>query len=171
MFVVFAVDQTLKKQNYWKSIGFYCKSGPDGSIFDRCSTPTWHQQSIKLAQKSIPRCIRCLIDFGIDFLSIFVRFWMPTWGHVGHIFAQNGARLWAAALFFVGSMLFFDFLVVLAPSWPHFASILEGSGLHFGGFGAPFWKFWGSILDVSGWGWAGRYAKRKEFSISSVVWY
>ncbi len=51
---------------------------------------------------------------------------------------------------FVGSMLFFDFLAVLAPSWPHFGSILEGSGLHFGSFWASFWRFWGSILEVSG---------------------
>ena len=39
---------------------------------------------------------------------------------------------------FVGFMLFFDFLAVLARSWLHFGSILEGSGLHFGGFWRPF---------------------------------
>ena len=38
-------------------------------------------------------------------------------------------------------MLFFDFLVVLDPSWPNLGSILEGLGLHFGGFWAPFWRF------------------------------
>ena len=121
--------------------------------------PTWlhfgSQNPTKSSQKSMPRCINFLIDFGIDFLSIFARFWKPTWGHVGHIFDQNGATRFNSSLFFVGSMLFFDFLVLLAPSWPHFGSILEGSGLHFGSFWAPFWRFWGSILDVSGWGWAG----------------
>ena len=39
---------------------------------------------------------------------------------------------------FVGSMLFFDLGALLAPSWRHLASILEGSGLHFGGFWNPF---------------------------------
>ena len=108
-----------------------------------------------------------MIDFGIDFLSIFGRFWKLTWGHVGHFFAQNTAAEFKGRVVFVGSMLFFDFLVVLAPSWPHFASILEGSGLHFGGFWAPFWRFWGSILDVSGWGWAGgvtRNAKNLKYT-------
>ena len=54
---------------------------------------------------------------------------------------------------FVGFMLFSDFLVVLAPSWPNLGSILEGLGLHSGGFwgpGPPFCKFWGSIFEVSG---------------------
>ena len=40
-------------------------------------------------------------------------------------------------------MLFFDFLVALAPSWPNLGSILEGLGLHFG-------SFLGSIFEVSG---------------------
>ena len=91
-----------------------------------------------------------MIDFNIDFLSILARFWRPTWGHVGHIFLQNGGPLWDAAPLFVGSMLFFDFLTLLAPSWRHLGSILEGLGLHFGGFGPPFCRFLGSLWEVSG---------------------
>ena len=136
-------------------------------IWGSILVPTWlhfgSQNPPKSSQKSIPRGINFLIDFLIDFLLIWARFWRPTWGHVGHIFAQNGARLWGAPLFFVGSMLFFDFLVVLAALAPFW--------LDFGGFGPPFWKFLGSILEVLGlhfgrfWlgmGWWG-YAKRKEF--------
>ena len=37
----------------------------------------------------------------------------------------------------------FRFLVVLAFSWHHFGSILEGPGLSFGGFWAPFWEVFG----------------------------
>jgi len=36
-------------------------------------------------------------------------------------------------------MLFFDFLAVLAPSWRHLGSILEGFGLDFEGFPISFW--------------------------------
>ena len=104
--------------------------------------PTWlhfgSQNPPKSSQKSIPRGINFLIDFYIDFLSIFARFWKPTWGHVGHIFFQNGATLWDSAPLFVGSMLFFDFLVVLGPSWFNLGSILHGLGLHFGGFWGAF---------------------------------
>ena len=92
----------------------------------------------KSFQKSIPRCIVFSIDFCIDFSSILLRFWKPTWSHVGHFFVQNTATGNAPRVVFVGSMLFFDFLAVLAPSWPHFGSILEGSGVHFGGFWCPF---------------------------------
>ena len=82
-------------------------------------------------------------------LSIFVRFWRPTWSHVGHLFAQNGGPLWDAALFFLGSMFFFGFLAVLAPSWRHLGSIFGGLGLDFGrlfgfileGFGLYFGSF------------------------------
>ena len=58
--------------------------------------------------------------------------------HVGHFFAQNTAALFNGRVVCVESMLFFDFVAVLAPSWPHVGSILEGSGLHFGGFWRPF---------------------------------
>ena len=79
-----------------------------------------------------------LFRSGIDFFSILAPSWDPSWGHVGHIFGQNGATGFSPSHFFVGSMLLFDFRAALAPSWPHFGSIWEGSGLHFGGFSRPF---------------------------------
>ena len=107
--------------------------------------PTWlhfgFQNPSKSFQKSIPRCIKFLIDFCIDFLSILAPSWDPSWGHVGHIFLQNGGTLWGAAPRFVGSMLFFAFWVVLAPSWPSLGSILDGLGFQFGSFWGQFWWF------------------------------
>ena len=67
-------------------------------------------------QKSIPRCINFSIDFRIDFSSIFLRFWRPTWSHVGHFFAQNTAIANAPRVVYVGSIFFFGFWGVLAPS-------------------------------------------------------
>ena len=84
-----------------------------------------------------------MINFCIDFFFILAPSWDPSWGHVGHIFLKNGGALWKAAPLFVGSMLFFDFLVALAP-------LLARFGLDFGGFGPPFWRFLDSILEVSG---------------------
>ena len=99
-----------------------------------------------------------MIDFSIDFLSIFARFGKPTWHHVGDIFAQNGTTLWHPPLFFIGSMFFFDFLAVLAPSWRHLGSIWEGLGFDFGwflglileGVGLYFGRFLVSILESVG---------------------
>ena len=86
----------------------------------------WYPKSNKILYKSIPRGIKFLIDFGIDFLSILARFWKPTWSHVGYIFAQNGGPLWHAPLFLVGSMLFFDLGgppgPLLVPTCLHFSS-------------------------------------------------
>ena len=98
-------------------------------------------------QNSILEGVIFLIDFYIDFMSILARLWKPTWSHVGHIFLQNGARGLSSPLFFVGSMLFFDFVVVLAYSWPHFGSILEGPGSIFEGFG----RRKRCLRAVSGW--------------------
>ena len=81
-----------------------------------------------------------LIDFCIAFSSFLVPFWEPSWGPVGHICAQNGGRGVGKRPFFVGSMLFFDFLVDLDSSgsiwrrfWKVWACILEVFGLHFEG--------------------------------------
>ena len=92
----------------------------------------------KSFQKSIPRCIDFSIDFCIDFSSIFLRFWRPTWSHVGHFFAQNTATLTNGWVVYVGSIFFFGFWGVLAPSWRPLGSIWEGSGLHVGGCWCPF---------------------------------
>ena len=42
-----------------------------GSIFDRFSAPTWYRKSIKIAQKSMPRCLPSWNPF-------FDRFLLPT---------------------------------------------------------------------------------------------
>lgn len=81
----------------------------------------------------------CLIVFWIDFLSILAPTWDPTWSHVGHLFAQNGAAQFKTTLFFVGSMLFFDFFFRPGP-------VLAPFGLALGGVGARFWKFLISIF-------------------------
>ena len=120
--------------------GFFKKSFFEVGIdFCLILVPTWlhfsSQNPPKPFQKSIPRCIDFSIDFCIVFSSILLRFWKPTWSHVGHFFAQNTATLTKTRVFFVGSIFFFGFLDVLAPSWRHLGSIWEGSGLHF----ARFW--------------------------------
>ena len=52
--------------------------------------PTWlhlgTQNPPKSVQKSIPRGIKKMIDFWIDFLAILAPFWEPSWSHVGHLF-------------------------------------------------------------------------------------
>ena len=88
----------------------------------------------KSFQKSIRRCIDFPIDFYIDFFSILLRIWMPTWNHVGHFFAQNTAPGFNTWELYVGSIFFFGFWSILAPSWRPLGSIWEGSGLHFGSF-------------------------------------
>ena len=123
--------------------------------------PTWlhfaFQNPPKSYQKSIPRCIKFLIDFCIDFLSILAPTWDPSWGHVGHFFDQNGAALWSSALFFVALVFFFDFSAILTPSWRHFGSIFAPLGpiwARFWRFLVPFWLHVGAKLALS-WGtWA-----------------
>ena len=74
----------------------------------------------------------------------------PTWRHVGHIFAQNGGGLWRAPVFFVGSVLFFDFCAILAPSWLHFGRVGARFFQFVGRCWSRFWKVLGSSLEVSG---------------------
>ena len=136
---------------------YFCKIGLSKltSIFDPILVPTWlhfpSQNPPKSFQKPIPRCIKFLIDFCIDFFSILAPSWDPSWGHVGHIFLQNGGVGWHAAPLFVGSMLFFDFLVVLAPSWPNLGSILGGFGPPFWRFLVPTWRYVGPVWHKMGW--------------------
>ena len=84
--------------------------------------------------------------FCIDFSSILLRFGRPTWSHVGHFFAQNTGPANEPWVVYVGSVFFFGFLGVLAPSWRPLGSIWEGSGLHFGGFWYPFSSEFPSFL-------------------------
>ena len=72
------------------------------------------------------------------FLTIWGRFWRPTWRHVAHFFLQNVGPLWRDPLFFVGPMFFFRFLVILALSWRLLGSILGGRGSIFKVFGSHF---------------------------------
>ena len=76
------------------------------------------------------------------FRSILASIFAPFWLHLGiqlgamltPFFAQDGGTEFNGPFFFVGSMLFFDLRALMASSWHHLGSILEGSGLHFGGF-------------------------------------
>ena len=71
----------FSKNQFWKRT----------SIFYLILVPTWlhfaSQNPPKSFQKSIPRCIKFLIDFCIDFFSIVAPTWYPSWGHVGRFFA------------------------------------------------------------------------------------
>ena len=108
------------------------------SIFDLFLVSTClhfpYQNRSKSLQKSISEGIDFLIYFGIDLCTVLAPSWDSTWDHVDHFFAQDGGTEFKAPLFFVGSMLFFDFGDLLAPSRHNLGSILKGSGLHFGGF-------------------------------------
>ena len=125
-------------------------------MLDPILVPTWlhfpSQNPTKSFQKSIPRCINFFNDFWMDFLFILAPTWDSTWNHVGHFFGQNGGALWRPALFFVRSMLFFDFLARTPwgtpsdrapkpmgyPSWAWFSG---PCGLVFQRFCGPFCKF------------------------------
>ena len=58
--------------------------------------PTWLdfgiQNPSKSHQNSILEGIIFLIDFGIDFFSILIRFWKPTWSDVGSFSAKHRPR-------------------------------------------------------------------------------
>ena len=97
-----------------------------------------------ILRKSYPRRTFFVHHYSDAFLDrFFLHFGSILGPKLATFSSKMGGAGWHAAPFFVGSMLFFDFLVVLAPSWPNLGSILEG-------FGPPFWKFLGSILEVSG---------------------
>ena len=73
---------------------------------------------------------------------MFARFGRPTWRHVGHFFLQNEVSNLAGSPLLVGSMFFFCFLAVLAPSWRDSGSIFGRLGLDFGRFWLYFGRFW-----------------------------
>ena len=54
--------------------------------------PFWLQKSTKIRKKPLPRGIKKLIDFCIDFPTIFGPFWEPTWSHVGDHFLAKTAQ-------------------------------------------------------------------------------
>ena len=49
--------------------------------------PFWDPKSDQIGPKRVPRSIKKviekLVEFGIDFLTIFGQFWLPTWGAQG----------------------------------------------------------------------------------------
>ena len=49
--------------------------------------PFWDPKSDQIGPKRVPKSIKKMIEkhvqFGIDFLTIFGRFWLPTWGVPG----------------------------------------------------------------------------------------
>ena len=131
-FIVFPIE----KQCFFKKSLFEV-----GIDFCSILVPTWlhfaSKNPPKSFQKSIPRCITFSIDFCIVFSSIWLRFWRPTWSHVGHFFYQKSAALTDGWVFFVGSVFFSVFWVswlLLGALWARFgrvrASILEVFGTH-----------------------------------------
>ena len=141
------------------------------TIFDPILVPTWlhfgTQNPPKSIQKSIPRCIKKMMHFCIDFLIIVAPTGDPSWGHVGHFFAQGGGTGKNATLFFVALVFSFDFFAPRTDGVPHFG---PPSGLDFGGFWSnfgsmlgPTWRYLGA-LGHKRWHWTGwwGYAKRKE---------
>ena len=83
----------------------------------------WYPKSTKIQPKVDPKRHQFFDRFLHPFFFILAPSWDQSWGHVGHSFLKNGGTLWEAAPLFVGSMLFFDLLVVLAPSWLDLGSI------------------------------------------------
>ena len=49
--------------------------------------PFWDPKSDQIGPKRVPKSIKKVIEklvgFGIDFLTIFGQFWLPTWGAHG----------------------------------------------------------------------------------------
>ena len=96
------------------------------------------QNTTKILPKIYPKRHRFFDRFLHRCLSILVRFWKPTWSHVGHFFAQNTATLTNGWVFYVGSVFFSVFWASWPPLgalWARFgrvrASILEVFGAHF----------------------------------------
>ena len=92
------------------------------------------QKSTKIAPKIDLGRHHFLIDFCTDFLSILARFWKPTWGHVGDIFAQNGGGAVGRHPLFCWVYVIFGFV---GPPGPLL-----------GPFWVDFGRGWGSILEV-----------------------
>ena len=116
------------------------------SIFDPILVPTWLHFGIpnplKSNQKSIPRGIRKMIDFCIDFLTILAAFGEPSWGHVGHLFGENGGGKLREPTFLLRWRFFSASCAAWIPSCPHVGSILGPLDPIL----ARFWKFVGSML-------------------------
>ena len=127
----------------------FCKIGLSKltSIFDSILVPTClhfpSKNRSKLDQNWNLEGIEFLIDFCIDFLSIFLRFGTPTWSYVGPLDAsktpprrlQDGSQDKARDIF---------------RSWSIFGRCLIDFGSSFGWFSIDFWLIWGWFLKGFG---------------------
>ena len=115
-------------------------------IWGSILVPTWlhfgSQNPPKSSQKSIPRCIKFLIDFGIDFLSILEANLEPCWPlfrtKYGEGILAKGGFCWVYVIFrFFGRPG-----PLLAPFWGglDFFDFLIDFGVGFGRFWGPVWK-------------------------------
>ena len=91
--------------------------------------PKSDQIGPKRVPKSIKKMIEKHVEFGIDFLTIFGQFWLPTWGAQGvqRIRVPGSSRLpeplWAPSKLDFLSILI-DFWSILGRFWDDFGSIL-----------------------------------------------
>ena len=130
------IDPTKKRVDFTALALLSRKGGQHGPNLGPKMQARWIKNlTTKFVLKSTPRSIKKTIDFCIGLLSIFDRFWRPTWSQVGHIFLQNGGTLWSAAPFFVGCMLAFGFC---SPFWAHGPMGYHSPGAH-GPMGYPPW--------------------------------
>ena len=101
--------------------------------------PFWDPKSDQIGPKRVPKSIKKVIEkhveFGIDFLTIFGQFWLPTWGAQGvqRIRVSGSSRLpeppWGPNGTQAPSKLDFwsiliDFWLILGRFWDDFGSIL-----------------------------------------------
>ena len=116
-----------------------------------------------------------MIDFGIDFLTILVPSWVPSWGNVGHVFDQMGRFFGSLPLFCcVGIFVSIfcaagrwgtPFLAPWADGVPHFWRQGAMEYPDFGSIFVPSWHYY-EPLGVGLWG----CAKRKEFLEPAWNW-
>ena len=102
--------------------------------------PFWIPKTDQIGPKRVPKSIKKVIEkhveFGIDFLTIFERFWLPTWGAQGvqRIRVSGSSRLpeppWGpngpqaqSKLEFVAILV--DFWLILGRRWVVFGSIFN----------------------------------------------
>ena len=103
-----------------------------------------------------------MIDFGIDFLTILVPSWVPSWGNVGHVFDQMGRFFGKSAPFLLRWNFRFDILRRGPMGYSIFGAVGRwgtpflapgGDGvprfwLHFCAKLALFWATWGGFVGL-----------------------
>ena len=93
---------------------------------------------------SFPKSTKIVSKPHLGMHRCFDRSWHRFFNELGSILEANLAPcwplfpLWRDPLFFVGSMFFYNFLVILALSWRLLDSILEGRGSILKVFGSHF---------------------------------